>query len=470
MSMPVVGLKALLKEALSTKSGIIAIVLLLFLIVLAIAVPFYAPYDIVKTWNDPQAWLDNPQLAAPEWIDLLSIKKLPRSIILNFGEFEKDEKIISYGDKMLKRVSLVGDILYTYSDFPSEVKIFLNTTFERGERPRITVIWHRPDGEDIQIYSLSPASPGLATIEVSVDSKVIKTLADYVQKSVRERPTVILPHIILFAEKEEGMSDPRKAEVLQGRYSLKVEMVGFSKYDDVDAKLVVYGKVYGLAGTDSFRRDLLVGMLWGAPIALAFGGVAAVATVYVQAFLGALSAWYGRKADEIIQRFSDLMLIIPLLPILLLISFFYRPGIWALLFVVIVFGVLGSTTKVVRSMVLQFKEEQYIEAALSYGASRGRVLMRYLMPRVMPYTFALIATNVPIYIFLEAAISFLGLGDPILPTWGKIIGDAYSAGAVYHGQWWWVLLPAFMIMITTVSFALLGYAFDKVLNPRLREE
>jgi peptide/nickel transport system permease protein len=468
--MPAVGLKALLKDALRTRSGIVAIILLLFLIALAIAVPFYAPYDIVKTWNDPQAWLDNPQLAAPEWVDFFSTRKLPRSILVEFGSFEKDEEVLTYRDRILKRVSLVGDILYTYSDFPSEVKILLNTTFKKGERPRITLIWHRPDGEEIKIYSLSPTSPGLTTIEVSVDSKVIEALTNYVQRSVGENPTVVLPHVILFAREEEGMSDTKRAKVLQGRYSLKVEMVGFSEDDDVDAKLIVYGKVYGLAGTDSFRRDLLVGMLWGAPIALAFGGVAAIATVYVQAFLGALSAWYGRRADEVIQRFSDFMLIIPLLPILILISFFYRPGIWMLLLVVIVFGVLGSTTKVVRSMVLQFKEEQYIEAALSYGASKGRVLLRYLMPRVMPYTFALIATNVPIYIFLEAAISFLGLGDPILPTWGKIIGDAYSAGAVYHGQWWWVLLPAFMIMITTISFALLGYAFDKVLNPRLREE
>src|SRR5207244_13278943 len=96
--------------------------------------------------------------------------------------------------------------------------------------------------------------------------------------------------------------------------------------------------------------------------------------------------------------------------------------------------------------------------------------------RVMPYTFALIALTVPAFIFLEASLSFLGLGDPSLPTWGHILGDAYTQGALFAsrayptGLWWWVFFPAAGIIFTTVAFALLGYAFDKVLNPRLPEQ
>ncbi len=136
----------------------------------------------------------------------------------------------------------------------------------------------------------------------------------------------------------------------------------------------------------------------------------------------------------------------------------------------IVFSLLGGATKVVRSIVMQVKEEQYVEIAQSYGASRVRIVLKHILPRTLPYSFALIALAVPSYIFLEAALSFLGLGDPILPTWGAIMGEAQRAGALLNGLWWWISFPALGILFTTVAFALLGYSFDKVLNPRLREE
>jgi peptide/nickel transport system permease protein len=77
---------------------------------------------------------------------------------------------------------------------------------------------------------------------------------------------------------------------------------------------------------------------------------------------------------------------------------------------------------------------------------------------------------VPSFIFLEASLAFLGLGDPVLPTWGNLIGKADTGGALFYGYWWWIVFPIAGIMFTTVAFALLGYAFDKVLNPRLREQ
>jgi peptide/nickel transport system permease protein len=114
--------------------------------------------------------------------------------------------------------------------------------------------------------------------------------------------------------------------------------------------------------------------------------------------------------------------------------------------------------------------EQYIEAAQSYGASKTRILLFHIMPRLLPYILANVVLSVPAYVFLEAALSVLGLGDPSVPTWGKLISDAYSGGAALHGYWWWILLPAFLIMLTASAFALIGYALDKVVNPRLREQ
>jgi peptide/nickel transport system permease protein len=209
--------------------------------------------------------------------------------------------------------------------------------------------------------------------------------------------------------------------------------------------------------------------VWGAPIALSFGLIAALATSFLQTFIGSLSAWYGGLVDEVIQRITDVYMILPFLPILITISIVYRIDIWTLLLVVVGLSVFGGSTKTARSMTLQIMTEQYIEAAISYGASRKRILFLYILPRLLPYTLANIVLSVPSYVFLEAALSVLGLGDPMMPTWGKIISDAYSGGAVEHGLWWWILLPSALIILTAISFAFIGLALDKVVNPRLRE-
>jgi len=132
-------------------------------------------------------------------------------------------------------------------------------------------------------------------------------------------------------------------------------------------------------------------------------------------------------------------------------------------------SVFGSATKTARSMALQIMSEPYVEAAVSYGASRRRIMLLYILPRLLPYTMANIVLSVPSYVFLEAALSLLGLGDPTMPTWGKIISDAFEGGAVIHGLWWWVLIPSTLIIMTAIAFALIGLALDKVVNPRLRE-
>jgi peptide/nickel transport system permease protein len=227
--------------------------------------------------------------------------------------------------------------------------------------------------------------------------------------------------------------------------------------------------VYGFAGTDSNRRDLFIGLVWGAPVALAFGLSAAIVTSVIQSLLGAISAWYGGFVDEVIQRVTETYMIMPFLPFLIMISIIYRVDIWFLVVIIVALSLFGGVTKTARSVTFQIINEQYIEAAESYGASKRRILFLYIMPRLLPYIVANIVLAVPAYVFLEAALSVLGLGDQMIPTWGKLISDAYAGGAAVHGYWWWILLPAILIMITASAFALIGYALDKVVNPRLRE-
>ncbi len=456
------GLKQVLKEAFKTRSGMVAAGMLVVLVSTAIVVPIYYPFDVVHRWGDPREWLDNPRVAPPEWVEFFVGKRLPRTIILEEDDFIKTRVPFSTIELLIVDLRTAFDFMY--DDFPTELTLNLNTTFQKS--PQVRVTWLRPDGENVSLYVGAPRD----ALRISRDPSLISNVRAWALDAGAEDREAVLSEVTLFAEIDEGMLDPTRAKLLTGTYGIRIEMIAFDLTADIDARGVVYGKVFGLAGTDSQRRDLMVGLLWGAPVALAFGIVAAVVVVMVQALLGAAGAWYGRSVDEGVQRLSEFLLIIPGLPILILIGLLYRPSIWSLLFVVIILGVAGATTKVVRSIVLQVKEELYVESARSYGLSRGRILMKHILPRAIPYTFSLIALSVPAYIFLEASISFLGLGDPILPTWGRTLGEAYRDGALFWGMWWWVTLPIAGILFTTVAFALLGYAFDKIVNPRLREE
>ncbi|MEM1951012.1 MAG: ABC transporter permease, partial [Candidatus Nitrosocaldus sp.] len=124
--------------------------------------------------------------------------------------------------------------------------------------------------------------------------------------------------------------------------------------------------------------------------------------------------------------------------------------------------------KVSRSIALQIKSLAYVEAAELMGQSSIKIIFRHIFPQLLPYTFASIAISVPGAIITEAGLSFLGLGDPTMPTWGQILHDANLYGAAARGLWWWIVPPGLMIALTGLAFVLIGNALDAIVNPRLK--
>jgi len=114
------------------------------------------------------------------------------------------------------------------------------------------------------------------------------------------------------------------------------------------------------------------------------------------------------------------------------------------------------------------KNLQYVEAAKLMGEKDTKIIFRHIVPQLLPIAFASIALTVPAAILGEAALSFLGLGDPSIPTWGRILHDANSAGAAARGLWWWVMIPGFMIALTGVAFILIGNTLNGIVNPKSR--
>jgi len=273
----------------------------------------------------------------------------------------------------------------------------------------------------------------------------------------------------LFSVEDESMNSTETAKPLKGKYELIIEGTVFGEETDVDAKLIVYGKIYGLAGTDHLRRDLLVAILWGTPIALSFGLTASLTISLLQLILATISGYYGGKIDSLIQRFTEVYMILPFLPILIMIATFYKFNIWILLVIIVILSVFGGGVKSSRALVMQIKEYAYIEAARAYGASSKRIIFLYIIPKILPPIVPGLIGAVPGYVFLEAALAFLGLGDPFLPTWGKVINDSFTEGALFKGYYHWVLLPAMMLVLTAFAFSFLGFALDKIVNPKLKE-
>lgn len=255
---------------------------------------------------------------------------------------------------------------------------------------------------------------------------------------------------------------------LRGRYELIIDGLLFEKDADLDAKLVVYGKVYGVAGTDHRRRDITVALLWGTPIALVFGLLAAVGSTVSTLIIAAIGVWFGGRVDAVIQRITEVNAILPVLSILILVGTFYSRSIWVILGVVIALGVFSIGIKFYRAIFLQVKESPYIEAARAYGAGDMRIVFRYMIPKALPVLIPGFVTLIPSFVFLEASLAVLGLGDPVLPTWGKVLNDANQNGALYLGYYYWVLEPAVLLMLTGLGFALVGFALDRIFNPRLR--
>jgi peptide/nickel transport system permease protein len=313
----------------------------------------------------------------------------------------------------------------------------------------VSLTWQTPDGREIRVADFSIGGSG--TYRLSQDEKLQRRLDGQ------------LPHVGLFAD-----PDAEEPTAVQGTYTLEVVGLTFEEGSDLDAEMVIYGQVHGAAGTDHLRRDLMVALLWGTPIALSFGLLAAVGTTVTTMVIAAIGVWLGGWVDELIQRITEVNLILPLLPILIMVGTFYSRSIWLMLGVIIILSIFGAGIKTYRAVFLQVKESPYIEAARAYGAGNGRIIMRYLVPRIVPLLVPQLVILVPTFVFIEASLAVLGLGDPSLPTWGKVMNEAYAGGALYQGLYYWVLEPAVLLMLTGLAFALVGFSLDRIFNPRLR--
>ncbi|MGC1927644.1 MAG: ABC transporter permease [Candidatus Nitrosopolaris sp.] len=457
MTIQLVSRATIFRKLAHSRGGIAGVIILVFLILMTLYAVFFIPLDSFKQWNNPSYWIEYPKAAAPAWTNIG--QKLPEHIIRN-----SDQALVSsIKENGIHIVTHTYTIDFNYDSYPTDFMVLYDVKY--GQIPpvlQIAII--RPDGRDFQIYSsaLPPSLNGVSALNefsarvFSTDSLIIENLR--LDKSLfKYNQDESLPQIMLFSQTD-------KETVLKGKYQVKVRFFLFGSSDSVEkSRLILGGRVYGLMGTDEFRRDLTIGILWGTPVALFIGLTVSIASIFIGLIYGVVAGYKGKRTDEGLMRINDLFYSLPTLPILVILSVTFGKSIFFITGFLVIFGWVGIA-KITRSLALQLKNLQYVEAAKLMGQSDIKTIFKHIIPQLLPLTFASIAIAVPGAILTEAALSFLGLGDPTIPTWGQILNEANSAQAAARGLWWWIIPPGLMIALTCLAFALMGNAVESTVN------
>jgi len=222
-------------------------------------------------------------------------------------------------------------------------------------------------------------------------------------------------------------------------------------------------------GTDFIGRDILCQLLAGARIAFMVGISAAFMSIFLGTIIGMIAGYAGKIVDTLLMRLADMIMVMPtLLVVLILSSLFGQLNIWTIVLLIALFRWPG-VSRVIRAQTLSLKERSFIEAAKVTGASHFRIIFRHIMPNVLPLSLLYMTFRVTSAIIIEAALAFLGFGDPSTVSWGMMLQWVWKTGHMFQAPYW-LLPPGICISLLTLSFYMLGRAMEEVLDPRLRKE
>jgi peptide/nickel transport system permease protein len=246
----------------------------------------------------------------------------------------------------------------------------------------------------------------------------------------------------------------------RGAYRLSLDGSG-------DVVMRVEGGRWGLLGTDQRGRDVATLFVRGVRISLIVGIAATLIATFFGLAFGLLSGYAGGATDTLIMRAVDVLLSIPTLPILMIFAGMWGRSLWNLVLILSIFSWMG-TARMVRSMTLSLRDAPWVEGLRALGARRNYILFRHLVPEAMPLLLANIALGVPGAILAEAGLAFLGLSDPRLPSWGRMLHEAHVFGAFTSGAWWMILPPGLGISLICLIFMDIGRRLEERADPRLK--
>jgi peptide/nickel transport system permease protein len=226
---------------------------------------------------------------------------------------------------------------------------------------------------------------------------------------------------------------------------------------------------FGPLGTDHLGRSVWTQLVWGSRVSLLVGLAATVVAIVIGSVVGITAGFFGGRPGGLLMRLTEWFLVIPFLPLALALAAVLGPSVQN---IILVIGITSwpSTARLVRAQVLTVKERLYVDRSRALGATNRHLMGRHILPNVAPLILANTTLTVPIAILTETTLSFLGLGDPSRPSWGKMLQDGFANGALSQHAWWYYVPPGLGVMLVVLAFVLCGHALEEILDPRLREQ
>jgi peptide/nickel transport system permease protein len=220
-------------------------------------------------------------------------------------------------------------------------------------------------------------------------------------------------------------------------------------------------------GTDDSGADMLSLVIAGSRVSLIVGFSAALVAMIIGGAVGLLSGFSGGRTDEVLMRITDYVLVIPDIPLMIIVSALFGRRLGN---IIIIIGIIywTSTARLVRAQVKTVRERTYVKRVRALGAGNGRLIRKHVLPQVAPLLIANTVLMVAVAIFAETYITFLGLGDPALISWGKLIENAFKGDAVLNNAWWAIVPPGLCVTLVILACTMVGGSLEDALNPRLR--
>jgi peptide/nickel transport system permease protein len=441
--------------------GVVGVIILAFFVGMALLAPLLTPYDPINKQRVAQ------DFAMPEWMRIFpqyanypTTRNMAPSWTpqegLEFVQASGKRVTVQYTATKLQTTDIEFIYRFSYQEIPPN-------TFYTGFNYAVTNV------KDLQY-----------TISFSIDTPENKSWLLWTRSDMRMNwsETVSIdskePFVVtrLLGEPQLNLANAIFAQ--KGNYVLSI-LIRFKPQTaqaqaDVTAggsAFTILGMVHGILGTDDVGSDLWSQLVYGSQISLVIGITAAGTAVIIGTLVGVVAGYAGGLVDELLMRLVDILLVLPFLPLLLTLVFLYGKNVMYIVLFIAIFGWQGLA-RMVRSQILSLRETAFVECARASGGSKFYIMRKHLIPNVFPIVFPTLVLSIPSAILFEASLSFLGFGDPRVPTWGKMLQYAFGFGAFTRLAWWWIIPPGLAITSLCLGFVFMGHSFDEILNPRLR--
>ncbi len=467
------------------KMWIFGIIVLVANIVVAVFAPVIATHDPIYETHVAD------DLAMPIWVTAFpGLQDLPRNLFIRIGSDDWSRKVHGTHVSLLRLDSGGPDLTIYYQrsgvEGNGETELTLRYDFGYGYGPPKTFVALLPIGitvtklvgvtyrfsvsitrnSDAKTFIVYDSYPPWRSSDFSRlgDNRITihsrdPTLARRLGVSILDRN----PAEMIFSSKtdytigltvsilDEGiMGDAGQVKVTMSPVSFKIP-----------------GKAYGILGTNHEGADIFSQLVYGTRVSLIVGILSASIAVVLGVIVGVIAGYKGGPVDQAFMFLADTLIQTPTLPIIILVMLVFGRGIYMIISILALLSWMGLARQL-RAWVLSLKERPFVEAVRAAGGGDLYIMFKVIAPQTVPlltYSFVL---SIPGAIMTEAGLSVLGFGDPLFPSWGKVLNEAYNFGGFASMAWWWIAPPMAALLLLALSIVFIGRTLEEVLNPRLR--